>query len=93
MAAIFGAGVGCRCGGDFDREGGDYRAANSTKNFIGGTRRERRESISFAKGAFVWRHTLLVAAGGIVGGVVGAQMAQVLPVGAARGMVMAFGRC
>jgi uncharacterized membrane protein YfcA len=91
-AGYFGAGVGVLLLAAIAiATGGDYRASNVAKNLIGGINSIVAGIIFFAKGAIVWPHILLLAAGGIGGGWVGAQIAKVLPLAAARVMVTGFG--
>jgi uncharacterized membrane protein YfcA len=71
--------------------GGDYRAANVTKNFFGSLNSLVATIVFISHGAIAWVPMLLVAVGGLAGGLLGAHIARVLPAGAARWMVISFG--
>ena len=71
--------------------GGDYRAANVTKNLVGSLNNLVAAIVFATQGAIAWGPALIVASGAIGGGLAGAHMARILPVGAARGLVIAFG--
>jgi uncharacterized membrane protein YfcA len=70
---------------------GDYRAANATKNLVGSLNSLVAAAIFAAQGVIAWTPMLLVATGGIAGGLAGAHVARILPLDAARWMVIAFG--
>ncbi|MEA2953229.1 MAG: uncharacterized protein QOJ96_2749 [Alphaproteobacteria bacterium] len=71
--------------------GGDYRAANVTKNLFGSLNSLVATLVFISHGAIAWVPMLLVAAGGLAGGLLGAHIARILPAGAARSMVIGFG--
>jgi uncharacterized membrane protein YfcA len=71
--------------------GGDYRAANVTKNLFGSLNSLVATLVFISHGAIAWVPMLLVAAGGLAGGLLGAHIARILPTGAARSMVIGFG--
>jgi uncharacterized membrane protein YfcA len=71
--------------------GGDYRAANATKNLVGSLNSLVATLVFISHGAIAWVPMLLVAAGGLAGGLLGAHIARILPAGAARWMVIGFG--
>jgi len=88
----FGAGVGVLLIAALSvANGGDYRAANVTKNLVGSLNNLVAAVVFASQGAIAWLPALLVAAGGIAGGLAGAHVARILPVAAARLMVIAFG--
>ncbi len=88
----FGAGVGVLLIAALSvANGGNYRSANVTKNLVGSLNNLVAAAVFASQGAIAWLPALLVAAGGIVGGLAGAHVARVLPVAAARRMVIGFG--
>jgi len=88
----FGAGVGVLLIAAMSvANGGNYRSANVAKNLVGSLNNLVAAAIFATQGAIAWPPALLVAAGGIVGGLAGAHIARILPVGAARSMVIGFG--
>ncbi len=88
----FGAGVGVLLIAALSvANGGDYRAANVTKNLVGSLNNLVAAVVFAAQGAIAWTPALLVAAGGIAGGLAGAHVARILPLAAARWLVIAFG--
>jgi uncharacterized protein len=88
----FGAGVGVLLLGVLSvGTGGDYRSANTTKNLVTGLNSATAAVIFAAQGAVAWPATLLMMAGTLVGGLIGARLAQVMPNHAARALVVAMG--
>jgi uncharacterized membrane protein YfcA len=88
----FGAGVGVLLLAALSvATGGDYRAANVTKNLFGSLNSLVAAAIFAFYGVIAWLPMALVAAGGIMGGLAGAHVARVLPAAAARWIVIAFG--
>ena len=88
----FGAGVGVLLIAVLSvASGGGYRAANVTKNFVGSLNNVAAALIFASQGMIAWIPTLLVAAGAIGGGLAGAHVARILPLAAARGLVICFG--
>jgi uncharacterized protein len=88
----FGAGVGVLLIAALSvANGGDYRAANVTKNLVGSLNNLVAAAVFATQGAIAWLPTLLVAAGAVVGALAGAHLARVLPVATARRMVIGFG--
>ena len=88
----FGAGVGVLLIAALSvANGGDYRAANVTKNLVGSLNNFVAAIVFASQGTIAWVPTFLVAIGAIGGGLVGAHMARLLPVAAARGLVIGFG--
>ena len=82
----FGAGLGVLMLGVLSvGTGGDYRSANVTKNLVPASTARPPPSSSRRKGALAWPATLLMMAGTLVGGLIGARLAQVMPNQAARG--------
>jgi uncharacterized membrane protein YfcA len=71
--------------------GGDYRAANVTKNLFGSLNSVVATLVFISQGAIAWVPMLLIATGGLAGGLAGAHIARLLPAGAARWMVISFG--
>jgi uncharacterized protein len=88
----FGAGVGVLLIAALSvANGGDYRAANVTKNLVGSLNNLVAAIVFASQGSIAWGPTLLVAIGAVGGGLAGAHMARILPGAAARGLVIAFG--
>jgi uncharacterized membrane protein YfcA len=88
----FGAGVGVLLIAALSvANGGDYRAANVTKNLVSSLNNLVAALVFASQGIIAWIPALLVAIGGIAGGLAGAHLARILPVGAARGLVIGFG--
>ena len=76
----FGAGVGILMLGVFSlATGGDYRAANVAKNFVSSLNGLAATLVFATQGAVLWPQTLALAAGTIVGGIIGAYVARVIP--------------
>jgi uncharacterized membrane protein YfcA len=76
----FGAGVGVLLLGVLSiGTGGDYRAANVIKNLVTSLNSVAAAIIYIAHGAVAWPHVLIMMAGGMLGGWIGARVAQVAP--------------
>lgn len=97
----FGAGVGILMLGVFTvATGGDYRSANVTKNFVSSLNGLAASVVFIAQGAVVWPQTLALMAGTVVGGLIGARLARVIPrrfvrvliVGVGAALTVAFAR-
>jgi uncharacterized membrane protein YfcA len=88
----FGAGVGVLVLGVLSiGTGGDYRSTNVLKNLVVFLN-SLMASVFFAvRGSVAWPQTLTMMAGVLVGAVLGARIAQVLPNDWARGMVIILG--
>jgi len=88
----FGAGVGILILGVFTiATGGDYRSANVTKNFVTSLNGVAATLIFTVRGAVMWPQTLALMAGTIVGGVMGAYIARVIPRNVVRVLVVVVG--
>lgn len=76
----FGAGVGVLLLGVLSiGTGGDYRAANVTKNLVTSLNSVAAAVVFTAFGAVSWPHCLIMMAGGMAGGLIGAKVAQIAP--------------
>ncbi len=88
----FGAGVGILMLGVFSlATGGDYRAANVAKNFVSSLNGLAATLVFATQGAVLWPQTLALAAGTIVGGLIGAYVARVIPRNVIRVLVVVIG--
>jgi len=88
----FGAGVGILILGVFSiATGGDYRSANVAKNFVSSLNGLVASIIFTVQGAVVWPPTLALMAGTIGGGLLGAQIARVIPRRIVRVLVVVVG--
>ena len=88
----FGAGVGVLMLGIFSvGTGGDYRSANVSKNLVTALNSATSTIIFAAQGVVAWPATLLLMAGILLGALIGARLAQVMPNRAARSLVVAVG--
>jgi uncharacterized membrane protein YfcA len=88
----FGAGVGVLVLGVLSvKTGGDYRSTNVVKNLVVALNSLMAAIVFASRGAVAWPQTLTMMAGVLVGAVVGARIAQVLPNNWARGMVIVLG--
>jgi uncharacterized membrane protein YfcA len=88
----FGAGVGILLLGVFSlATGGDYRSANVTKNFVTSLNGLVASAVFVSQGAVVWPQTLALMAGTICGGLIGAQIARVIPRRVVRVLVVTVG--
>lgn len=76
----FGAGVGVLLLGVLSiGTGGDYRTANVTKNLVTSLNSLAAAAVFVGFGAVSWQHGLVMMAGGMAGGLIGARIAQVAP--------------
>ena len=88
----FGAGVGVLMLGVFSvGTGGDYRAANVTKNLVTALNSAAASVMFVWQGAVSWPAALLMMMGTLLGGLVGARLAQVMPNQVARALVVGVG--
>jgi uncharacterized protein len=88
----FGAGVGVLLLGVLSiGTPGDYRAANVTKNLVTSLNSLVAATIFITHGSVVWTPTLIMMAGSLVGGLIGARLAQVAPHALMRIVVVAVG--
>jgi hypothetical protein len=88
----FGAGLGVLVLGVLSvATGGDYRSANVAKNLVVCFNSLGASLFFAARGSVAWPQALTMMAGALVGAVIGARIAQVLPNGVARGMVVVLG--
>ena len=71
--------------------GGEYRRANAAKNFVVSCNSIVAAAVFIAKGVVAWPAGLIVMAGALVGGIIGARIAQVVPHKTMRVVVIAFG--
>jgi uncharacterized protein len=88
----FGAGVGVLLIGVLSiGTPGDYRAANVTKNLVTSLNSLVAAAVFIVQGAVPWTPTLIMMAGALVGGLVGARLAQIAPHSMMRMVVVAVG--
>ena len=88
----FGAGLGVLMLGVLSvGTGGDYRSANVAKNLLTAVNSTAATFIFAAQGVLPWPATLLMMLGTLVGGLIGARLAQVMPNDAARRLVVFVG--
>ena len=88
----FGAGVGVLMLGIFSvGTGGDYRSANVSKNLVTALNSATATAIFAAQGVVSWPATLLLMAGTLLGALIGARIAQVMPSRTARSLVVGVG--
>jgi uncharacterized membrane protein YfcA len=88
----FGAGVGVLVLGVLSiGTGGDYRSANVLKNLVVFLNSLMASLFFAASGSVAWPQALTMMAGVLVGAILGARIAQVLPNDWARGMVIILG--
>jgi len=88
----FGAGVGVLLLGVFSlATGGDYRSANTTKNFVSSLNGLAAAIIFAVQGAVAWPQCLAMMAGTLVGGFAGAHLARVIPKHVVRVMIVVVG--
>jgi uncharacterized membrane protein YfcA len=88
----FGAGVGILMLAVFSvATGGDYRSANVTKNFVSSLNGLTAAVIFIFQGAVIWPQTLALMAGTIVGGLIGARIARVIPRNVVRVLIVLVG--
>ena len=88
----FGAGVGILMLGVFSvATGGNYRPANVAKNFVSSLNGLAATIIFVVQGAVPWGHALPLMVGTIVGGLIGAQIARVVPRNFMRVLIVCVG--
>ncbi len=88
----FGAGVGVLLLGVLSLgNGGDYRSANVTKNLVTSLNSVVASVLFAARGTVAWRPALAMMAGALVGALIGARLAQVVPHRAMRAFVIVVG--
>lgn len=88
----FGAGVGVLLLGVISiGTGGDYRSANVTKNLVTSLNNVGVGLIFGFSSAIAWPQTLTMMAGGLVGAIIGARLAQIVPNHVARVLVVVVG--
>jgi uncharacterized protein len=88
----FGAGVGVLMLGIFSvGTGGDYRSANVSKNLVTALNSATATTIFAAQGVISWPATLLLMMGTLLGALIGARLAQVMPNRTARSLVVGVG--
>jgi len=88
----FGVGVGVLLLGVLSvGTGGDYRSANVAKNLVAGLNSATASAIFILQGRVFWAATLLMMAGTLLGGPIGARVAQIMPNAAARKLVVVVG--
>jgi uncharacterized protein len=88
----FGAGVGILMLGVFSvATGGDYRSANVAKNFVASLNNLVAAIVFTTQGVVVWPQTLALMSGTIAGGLLGAQIARVIPRTLVRVLIVGFG--
>ena len=88
----FGAGLGVLVLGVLSVvTGGNYRSANTTKNLVTGINSSTATVMFAWQDVVPWPATLLMMAGTLVGGLIGARLAQVMPNHAARRLVVLVG--
>lgn len=88
----FGAGVGILMLGVFTvATGGDYRSANVTKNLVASMNGIATTTVFIVQGVVVWPQTLALMAGTIIGGLIGARIARVIPRQVVRVLIVVVG--
>ncbi len=88
----FGAGVGVLFLGVFSiATRGDFRSANALKNLVAALNSLAATAIFVVQDAVVWSATLLLIAGVLLGSLIGARLAALMPNNAARGLVICAG--
>jgi uncharacterized protein len=88
----FGAGVGVLLIGVLSiGTGGDYRSANTTKNLVTSLNSFVAAGVFVSQGAVQWHPTLMMMAGALVGALIGARLAQIVPHAVMRVAVTAVG--
>ena len=95
VASLVGAGIGAGVGvlliGVLSIGGGDYRAANTTKNLVTSLNSMVAAALFIVRGAVEWQPTLLMLAGALVGAFIGARLAQIVPHAVMRVVVTLVG--
>ena len=88
----FGAGAGVLLLGVLSiGTGGDYRAANTTKNLVTSLNSLVASLLFVGQGAVRWAPTLMMLAGAVVGAFIGVRLAQVVPHAVMRVVVTVVG--
>lgn len=88
----FGAGVGILILGVFTvATGSDYRSANVTKNFVSSLNGMAAVLVFTTHGAIVWPQTLALMAGTVGGGLIGSQLARIVPRNLVRVLIVGVG--
>jgi uncharacterized membrane protein YfcA len=88
----FGGGVGVLVLGVLSIETrGDYRAANVMKNLVVGLNGVVASAIFIVQGVIVWPAALLMMAGALIGGLIGARLIQVMRRQMMRAIVVSAG--
>jgi uncharacterized membrane protein YfcA len=88
----FGAGVGVLILGVLlIGTGGDYRSANVTKNLVGSLNSVVAASIFVWQGAVAWPQALTMMAGALIGSLIGARLAQIVPHKVMRVVIVVVG--
>jgi uncharacterized membrane protein YfcA len=88
----FGAGLGVLILGVMSvATGGDYRSANVAKNLVASLNSLAATVLFAVQGAVAWPAALVMIAGSLVGALLGARLAQVMPNHTARTIVIAVG--
>ena len=88
----FGAGVGVLALAALSvATNGDYRAANMTKNIVLGLNTFAASAVMAVQNAVSWPPTLIMMAGAVIGGLLGGQLARVVPNAVMRVFVVAIG--
>jgi uncharacterized protein len=88
----FGAGVGVLLLGVLSiGTGGDYRSANVTKNLVTSLNTVVVSAFFAARGVVAWPQALVMMAGAVVGALLGARLAQILPNELGRALVVLIG--
>ncbi len=88
----FGAGVGVLVLGVLSvGTGGNYRSANVAKNLVTSLNMLVASAVFVMQGVVPWQPALVMMAGALVGGMIGARVAQVMPNSAARAMIVIVG--
>ena len=88
----FGAGVGVLILGVMMlATGGEYRSANVAKNFVSSLNGLAAAVVFTVRGVVPWPETLIMMVGTIVGGLLGAYLARLIPRGVMRVVIVAMG--
>jgi uncharacterized membrane protein YfcA len=88
----FGAGVGVMLLGVLSvGTGGDYRSANVTKNLVVSLNSVTAAIIFAWQGVIAWVPMFVMMAGSLIGALIGARLAQVMPNHAARKLIVVLG--
>ena len=88
----FGAGFGVLLLGVLSiATGGEYRSANVAKNFVSSLNGLAAAVVFTVRGVVPWPETLVMMVGTIVGGLLGAYLARLIPRGVMRVVIVAMG--